>query len=360
MHRGPMAETPACAGRAEPPAGLPDLRFSTASLPAPQQFEAWRDRLSAWMEVLPTQDRAGGFRAEHRTWQLGPIAVTWSSGEGLINRRDLARARRDQLDHWVIVLMRHGEFLYHSDSGSLVVDRRNLVLYGMQMPNLSERSEAEWIMAFVARDALPDIAPSFDALLGRTLDTAMGGLLRGYLDGLTEQLPRMSQAEAPRAAEATLAMIRATVTGSADHCEAARPQVQAAIRSRVMGLIRANLGSARLDPVRLARMAGMSRSQLYRAFEPEGGVARAIQRERLRAIRRALADPAERRGIARIAEELGMPDASSFSRIFRQDFGMSPREFREHALAVGGTAPPVPAPPGEARHIGEVFRHLRG
>jgi AraC-like DNA-binding protein len=359
------AEVAATDGDAIPARGdatadrLPELRFSTEDQPARLQFEAWRERLSAWMEVLPMQDPASGFQAEHRTWQLGPVAVTWSLGEGLINRRELARARRDQLDHWVVILTRHGEFLYHNDDGSLVINRNNLVLYGMQMPNLSERSEAEWIMAFIARDALPEIAPSFDALLGRTLDTALGGLLRGYLDGLTQQLPRMSLAEAPRATEATLAVIRAAVTGSAEHCEAARPQLQAAMRSRIMALIRKQLGSARLDPARLCRMAGVSRSQLYRVFEPEGGVARAIQRERLRAIRRALADPGERRGIARIAEELGMPDPSSFSRVFRQEFGMTPREFREDALAAGGTALPVEGLPGKARHIGEVLRQLR-
>jgi AraC-like DNA-binding protein len=227
------------------------------------------------------------------------------------------------------------------------------------MPNLSERSEAEWIMAFVARDALPEIAPAFDSQLGQTLDTALGRLLRGHLDALTEQLPRMTAAEAPRVTEATLALIRAAVTSSADHCAAARPQLEAVMRSRVTALIRAHLGSARLDPMRLSRMAGMSRSQLYRVFEPEGGVARAIQRERLRAVRRALADPAERRSIARIAEEVGMPDPSGFSRAFRQEFGLSPSTFRMEALASGGATLPGREIAAPGRDLGEVFRQLR-
>ncbi len=55
-----------------------------------------------------------------------------------------------------------------------------------------------------------------------------------------------------------------------------------------------------------------------------------------------------------------MPDASSFSRVFRQEFGMSPWEFREDALAAGGAVLSVEGLPGKARHIGEVFRQLRG
>ncbi|WP_165943296.1 helix-turn-helix domain-containing protein [Roseicella aquatilis] len=349
------------AAGATAPARLPELRFSTSDLPAPRQFEAWRERLSAWMEVLPVDDPRTGFVAEQRSWHLGPLAVTWSSSRnGSLNRREAARARRDQLDHWVITFMRQGEFRCRLGDDSVTLDQHNLALYGMQHSNHADRGAAEWLMVFVARDALPEIAPSFDALLGRTLDTALGGLLRGYLDGLTRQLPRMTRAEAPRATEATLAVLRAAVTGSAEHCAAARPQLQTVMRSRVTALIRQNIGSARLDPTRLCRMAGVSRSQLYRIFEPEGGVAHAIQRERLRAIRRALADPAERRSIGRIAEGCGMPDPSSFSRAFRQEFGMTPGEFRDVARSAGGSVLPDSLISGQPRPLDAMFRHLRG
>ncbi len=342
------------------PDRVPELRFSTADIPARLQFDAWRERLSAWVEVLPVGEPERGFRVEQRTWQLGPLALSWAAGEeNARSRRDLARMRRDQLDHWVLTFMRCGEYRSHLGEESVVINRHKLALWGMQMPSHSERGKAEWLTIFVARDALPEIAPAFDALLGRTLDTALGDLLRAYLDALARQLPQMTAAEAPRAAEATLAVLRAAISGSAENCEGARPQFEAAVRNRAMALVRRNLGSARLDPARLCRMAGISRSGLYRIFESDGGVARAIQRERLRAIRRALADPAERRGIACIAEELGMPDPSSFSRAFRQEFGLTPREFRAEALAMGGVILPGGAVQGQSQHLGEMFRQLR-
>ena len=132
------------------------------------------------------------------------------------------------------------------------------------------------------------------------------------------------------------------------------------LRSRVLALIRSQLGSVRLDPARLCQMAGMSRSQLYRLFEPDGGVARTIQRERLRAIRRILADPTDRRSLARIAEDLGMPDPSGFSRAFRQEFGMTPTEFREEVLTAGGALPLGAGLPRQARDLSDVLRRLRG
>ncbi|WP_165943571.1 helix-turn-helix transcriptional regulator [Roseicella aquatilis] len=339
---------------------LPEFRFSTVDLPARLQFDALRNNISAWVEASPLQDPAHGFRTEQRSWQLGPLAISWTVGqEGVSSLRNQARTRRDQLDHWVISLLRRGEHRCRFGDETVTFNQHNLGLYGMHMPGLAERDEAEWVVVFIARDALPEIAPSFDALLGRTLDTALGGLLRSYLDGLTRQLPQMTRAEAPRAAEATLAVLRAAITGSAEHCAAARPQLQTVMRSRVTALIRQNIGSARLDPTRLCRMAGVSRSQLYRIFEPEGGVAHAIQRERLRAIRRALADPAERRSIGRIAEGCGMPDPSSFSRAFRQEFGMTPGEFRDVARSAGGSVLPDSLISGQPRPLDAMFRHLR-
>jgi AraC-like DNA-binding protein len=103
--------------------------------------------------------------------------------------------------------------------------------------------------------------------------------------------------------------------------------------TRVRSLIRQQLRSAMLRPERLCRLAGVSRSQLYRLFEPLGGVARYIQAERLRAACRALADPMDARDIAAIAEDVGFFDHSSFSRVFRREYGCSPRDFRVAALA---------------------------
>ena len=128
--------------------------------------------------------------------------------------------------------------------------------------------------------------------------------------------------------------------------------------ARIKRLIRSNLASATLGPARLCALGGLSRSALYRLFEPLGGVARCIQRERLLAAYRALTDPSDRRSIARLAEEVGFFEPSSFSRAFRGEFGTAPRELRAAALA-GAAALPPPAFAADARGAPSVSHILR-
>ena len=77
----------------------------------------------------------------------------------------------------------------------------------------------------------------------------------------------------------------------------------------------------------------MSRSQLYRVLESEGGAAHYIQRLRLLESFTILCDVSNDHPIGKVAEMLCFADASSFSRAFRQEFGTTPREVRAASVA---------------------------
>lgn len=100
----------------------------------------------------------------------------------------------------------------------------------------------------------------------------------------------------------------------------------------------------------------MSRSQLYRLLEPEGGVATYIQRRRLRESFAILCDVSNNRPIGTVAEMLCFADASSFTRAFRREFGMSPKEVR--AASLGGLSPQMPMAAGtqDIRNFADCLR----
>ena len=89
-----------------------------------------------------------------------------------------------------------------------------------------------------------------------------------------------------------------------------------------------------------------------------GGVAKYIQRERLREAHAVLTDPATKRSISVIAEDLGFADASSFGRAFKREFGYNPGEIRSAALA--GLAPSAIRRTGAVPPSGDFGELLHG
>src|SRR6516165_8245235 len=191
----------------------------------------------------------------------------------------------------------------------------------------------------MTRDAFRDIAPLLDAACGSMLDTPLGHLLGDYMMALERHVPAVTEADFPRLTNAVGAMIAAAVAPSMERIAVAKRQVDLGRKERVRQAVRRHLRTPTLGPKNLSRLVGMSRSNLYRLFEDTGGVARYIQRERLREAHAVLSDPATTRSISAIAEDLCFADPSSFSRTFRREFGHNPGKIRSAALA--GLAPPA-------------------
>ena len=101
------------------------------------------------------------------------------------------------------------------------------------------------------------------------------------------------------------------------------------MRQRIQRHITAHLESSALHTEALCAEFRISRSQLYRLFEPLGGVAHYIQEQRLTRACAELCNPAhDHRRIYEIAFALGFSSEAHFSRAFRRHVGTWPAEFR--------------------------------
>lgn len=349
--------------RPDDPATVRPLVIATAHLPPRQQFEAWREGCVPYLDIGATWRSAeGGFPATGTALPFGSLMFYGARLPAYGHSRSAARIRRDSLDHWIIAVCRRGT--HRQRSGERIVEMRPGVPYVLSMAAAFEAeregAEIEWQSIFVARDVVPELEAAFTSSLWMPLDTPLGHLLAGYLANLQAEIPRLQPADLPRLAVATKAVIAAALAPSADSAEAARPQIEHLQLARLKRLIRENVGAATLGPARLCLMGGISRSTLYRLFEPLGGVARYIHRERLAQAYRLLSDPGERRSIAEIAEATGFFEPSTFSRAFRREFGTTPRDLRM-AMLVGqlpATSRDAPNPAAEGGQLIDLLRRL--
>jgi|GEM_PF-692912 len=310
---------------------LQPFRQTTRGVAPHLQFDLWRDVNSGLVDYPALAEPPTSYEVDAATWRFGGLALLVADTPAGLYRRSALQVRRDGIDHWSFTLARSGRRAYRTGDCVTVMRPGQLYLHTLGQAFDAARTDSSWLHLYLPRDALAEAAgtPCTGEVLA--LDTPGGRLLRDHLLLLAEELPRMAAADAERMAELTRSLVSLALTRTPERPEAETPAALALQMGRIRAIVRAQLGSAMLGPARLCRTAGISRSQLYRLFARHGGVALFIQRERLNAAFRALSDPADPRSVAEIGEAVGLFDASSFSRMFRRSFGLSPRDVRSAA-----------------------------
>ncbi|WP_031465640.1 helix-turn-helix domain-containing protein [Sciscionella sediminilitoris] len=153
---------------------------------------------------------------------------------------------------------------------------------------------------------------------------------------LTEISTDFASLEGPtatRVVRTTVELISALLSTAALARTAESDREHLSLMLRIREFILANLGDSELNPDAVAGAVYISTRHLHDLFHQQGTTVSAwIREQRIEAIRGELGNPMyTHRAIAEIAASWGYPDASHFSRTFRQQVGMSPSAFRRAA-----------------------------
>jgi AraC-like DNA-binding protein len=295
------------------------------------QVDAWREWFSPIFEIESRHDAEDSFEAENKVWDLGSLLVSRVSAPSVRVSRTKTNINKAPVDHWVLTYCRNGSTSIQTRSATLSAPPGVPFLWSLGQPSVSERTRVERIQVILPRDEFQNIASLLDAATGTVLNTPLGGLLADYMVALDRWLPEIGTDDVRRVAAGLHSMIVACVVPSSDRLVLADAEISRARKERVRRIIHQHLRSPQLSPEAICRMAGVSRSQLYRLFERSGGVVRYIQRLRLQAAHAILSDPTSTSLIHVIAEDLCFQDASSFTRAFRQEFDCAPSSVRAAA-----------------------------
>lgn len=158
-----------------------------------------------------------------------------------------------------------------------------------------------------------------------------GALLAGYMDHLFKGIEGWSENEAAELGERLIDLIVLfLVQPGQGQVSEADSSVTVAHRARVLAYIRQHLSDPDLSPSRVAQGCGVSVAYLHRILRAGGlSVESFIFEQRLDRCRELLLDVRHRhRGIAELAYQVGFAHPSHFSRLFKQRFGVTPRDLR--------------------------------
>ena len=329
------------------------IEFTTLTLPAREQFDVFRAAHQGVMEILFAEDDLKCFPASQIVWDLGRLVFVRTNlpGQGYSHHR--MHLKKPALDHWYISL---------PFRSSPAEGRRNAITAELHCLATSLEAEVEddgILMLFLPCDLFTSTA-MLDRMLDVKFEGGLGRLLADYLFLLDRSLSQLQTAEIPYVVEATRSLVAACLAPTRDRLAQAQGPIDATLLGRARRLIDGKLASPDLTSEMLCAELGVSRSRLYRLFEPLGGIASYIRRQRLLRIRAALSDSMDGRSISRIAGQWGFVDASAFSRAFRHEFGISPKEARNIGWASDGFAIDRESPDRSEspQTLGQVLRML--
>jgi AraC-like DNA-binding protein len=309
--------------------------FTTDNLAARDAYEAWRCReWPSFAPVFETNPPSEAFFAESETFAFRDLSMTRAWMAGLDYARTGHLIRGDGLDQLGVLLVFNGMQTGDAEGRSLAC-RGGVVLADLSR-HCQWTSTASRTMTFAIPRAMAEgILPSVRSLHGLVLGSDRAQMLIDHVRALAPHLARLPAASGPGIAGAFLHMLALAL----DHPVDPEPEpetrtvLQLASRQRAETLIEQHLHHPDFGAQALAHLLGLSRSALYRLFEPGGGVAALIRSRRLERLCVALANPADHRRISEKAHASGFADHAQLIRTFRRAYGMAPSEYRAEMLS---------------------------
>ncbi|MFJ7075894.1 helix-turn-helix domain-containing protein [Streptomyces sp. NPDC098781] len=308
------------------------------------------------------------FRATARAAELGPVSVAELTLSPAVVRRTERLIQRSDPELCCVVFPRQGALRVAHAGREAVLSGRDFALYDSSRPlrvGIAGGGTATLVRAHVPRALLPPRARRAQGLLGRPLTgrRGVGALLTQFLGdampgaqtvtgtGMTPgggtgapdpgDGPDASQEPAPRPSDDTarlgsvaVDLLAATL---AHHLDDDTPVPEhfgpGVLLLRIDAFIEERLPEPDLSPGVVAAAHHISVSYLHRLFRTrETTVTELIRRRRLERARRDLGDGRLRDlPIHRIAARWGFRDHASFTRAFRTEYGIPPREHRRQS-----------------------------
>lgn len=315
----------------------PTQTLTTDSVGPSERADAWRDWIWRHFGGLES-DLYGDTTFDGHLWasRAGDVVMTKLEANRHRVLRTPELARRAEHDYLKIVapwqgsaaVEQHGRQAWVKPGGWTIYDTTGSY-------EIANPERVEHLIVMLPKAQLAERGLVLTPLMARQVGGSCG-ISRVALETMRntyQELPAMSDAAARGAGELIVELVRLSLLELAGRANATT-QMEA-FRDRIRDYVGQHLRDPGLTPERIAQALNCSKRHLYNAFASEDDTpAHYILRRRLQGCMRELGDPAHApRTITDIALAWGFTNSAHFSRVFRDQTGLSPSDFRMAALA---------------------------
>lgn len=196
-----------------------------------------------------------------------------------------------------------------------------------------EASEIYVHSVYLKPCALRQLLPQFDTLTGLAIrcDQGPGAILRSVLDGLFSMTQTMSEEIADDMSDALPYLLAPALRNLERSSDKSASRLKVLHRQRISRFVRDNLWDSCMDANAISRGVNLSLRHVYELYsDDDQPLMKSVWKERLALCRRDLAEPRlQAKTVGEIAYTWGFSNVSHFSRVFKTEFGVGPREFRK-------------------------------
>lgn len=313
---------------------LPNAVFDTRGHRPEARFDAWRESIGVIFDpALDGCAEPTRFQARVEAAVLGSVFLGRVEADTQSFERSTQKILGDGLDHYLVQVFLEGRCEVQDGNRTRIVRPGDIYIMDAAAPLYAVDYNFRHVTAFIPRDILAPNLVNPDVHHRRIIpaQTPLARLLYNYIRTLDASRFEMTVAEGEAASAPLVSLISSTLNLGAH----ARPHhadegaVDLAVLKMVRDYIETHLTDPRLDVAQVAAAFNLSRSRLYRLFEPLGGVASYIRQRRLRRSLLDLLNPSNgARYVSEIAYRWGFTSDTAYNRAFKRQYGCSPGEAR--------------------------------
>jgi AraC-like DNA-binding protein len=310
------------------------LQFDTADAPLSQRSQYWNEVIgSTYFPLSLRFRRPEAFDGKLSVWRLGAVSLSRLTSDPLSYTRLKRHLVHERDEHYLVTVPASTEVAFSQCGRDLRCGPGGFLLERSDEPYEFSYSRPNdlWVLKvrggdLLDRVRLPDrfCAIPFDATGG------VGSLFAQMLRLIPGRFEDMSPEVRATIGQQLVDLLALSLRNDDRVLRSSASSVREGHLARIEDYVRAHLSDPDLDPEQIAGACRISVRYLHALFRDVGlSVSQWIKTQRLHACRDALLDPFNRRSIGEIAFQWGFSDQAQFSRSFRSQFGISPRDLRQ-------------------------------
>lgn len=315
------------------------LHLTTKDFAGASKVTRWNDIVAEVFTPLETKPICpDDFEGSIDSVQLGDIYLANVNASPAMVTRSARSAASSRERHYFFHMQLKGDLRVAQDGREALLNPGDMVLCDSALPyTLEYETDSSTLVMIASPNDVKRRLPAPEIALGQRLSGSEGlsATFSGMLASIWHQVKNGMDKEIGDRVGNNLLDMFATSCMEAFGSRIADSAVASARRSHIRCYIESNLKDPELTVASIAAAFRISPRYLHMLFaEEDETISGFIRRRRLEECKKRLADQMWRhRSITELAYSWGFNNTTHFARVFRERYGVSPREYRNASLA---------------------------